>query len=180
MAMMMYGAPNDRVQPDGAFVLKNVTAEQFMVSVGPLPDGFYVKSVTMGEQDGLDGGLNFANGAGGLIRVVVAPGAAQLEGAVTNEKQEASPGITVVAIPEKEKRRDQFQFVKMASTDQHGRFTLKSLDPGDYRLYAWEDIESGAWMDPEFLKRSESKAKKLTLREGARETVELRAIRLDQ
>ena len=179
-AMMMYAPANDRVQPDGAFVLKNVTAEQFTVFVYPLPDGFYVKSVTMGEQDGTDAGLNFASGAGGLIRLVIAPGAAQLEGTVTNEKQEPSPGITVVAIPEKEKRRDQFQFVKTASTDQHGRFTLKNIDPGDYRIYAWEDAESGAWMDPEFLKRSDSKAKKLTLREGARETVELRAIRLEQ
>jgi hypothetical protein len=168
--------PTGVVQADGTFQLKGAAADQLLVSVSGLPEGYYVKSATMGEQEGLESGLNLASGAGGSMRVVIAPGAGQLEGSVTNEKQEPASGVTVVAIPEREKRRELFQYVKSATTDQYGRFSLKGVDPGDYRLYAWEDVETGAWMDLEFMKPLESKAKKVTLREGGRETLELQVI----
>jgi hypothetical protein len=82
--------------------------------------------------------------------------------------------VTAIALPENEKRRRQFQHVKTAVTDQHGRSMLRALDPGDYRVYALEDIEGGAWFDPEFAKSYAGKEKKVTLRERARETVDLR------
>lgn len=177
----LYGPlPNDRVQPDGTFTLKNVSADTMLVSVTGLPEGFYLKSATLGDEDAIENGINVNGGAAGALRLVVSPGAAQLEGSVTNEKQEPFPGATVVALPESEKRRDLFQYVKTATTDQHGRFSFKNLDPGAYRLYCWEDVDYAAWMDPEFLKPADSKARKVTLREGGRETVELQVIPIAQ
>ena len=38
-----------------------------------------------------------------------------------------------------------------------GGFTFKSLTPGEYRVYAWEEAEYGAWMDPDFMKPLESR-----------------------
>ena len=26
---------------------------------------------------------------------------------------------------------------------------MQGLTPGDYRVFAWDDVEAGAWLDPE-------------------------------
>ena len=43
-------------------------------------------------------------------------------------------------------------------------------------MFAWDDVEDTAWMDPEFLKPYEDKGKLVTVRDGSSETVELRVI----
>jgi hypothetical protein len=53
------------------------------------------------------------------------------------------------------------------------------LKPGDYRLYAWEDVEPGAPMDPDFLKQYEGQAKSLKLDASAHEAVQLKAIAVE-
>jgi hypothetical protein len=32
-------------------------------------------------------------------------------------------------------------------TTDDGSFTIGGLAPGEYKLYAWEDVESGVWQD---------------------------------
>ena len=71
------------------------------------------------------------------------------------------------------------QLARSTASDRDGRFTFASLTPGEYRLYAWEDVESGAWMDPEFLKPLESRGEKITVREAAAQTVQVRVIPAD-
>ena len=168
--------PNGTVSDNGTFVLSQTSPDRYMVSLAGLPDGYYLKSVRMEGADALEEGLDLTRGAAGLIRIVVSAKAGQLEGAVTNEKQEPVAGSTVVLIPTAPKRREQVQFHQTVTADQSGRFTLKNLSPGDYKLYAWEDVENGAWLDPEFLQPVESKGKAVTVREGSRETVDLKAI----
>jgi len=36
-------------------------------------------------------------------------------------------------VPQEKERRDQMQYYKTVTTDQYGRFTLKNLDPGEYK-----------------------------------------------
>ena len=175
--MMMFGpSSNDRVKEDGSFRFPNVSPDRYQIRVSGLSDGYYLKSVRLGDQPATDDIIDLTSGAA-AIQLNIAEGAAQVDGAASNDKQEPVAGATVVLIPEKESRRSRQEFVKIATTDQHGRFTVKNVDPGDYRLYAWDDIENGSWMDPDVIKPVESKAKKLTLKERSKESVELRVIR---
>lgn len=177
-AAMIFGSlSSDRLKEDGSFRIVNVSADRYQIRATGLPDGYYVKSVRIGNQLAEDDFVDLTSGAVPTIHINVAEGAPQVNGTVTNDKQEPSSGATVVLIPEKESRRSRQEFVKVASTDQHGRFTVKNLDPGDYRIYAWEDIEHGSWMDPDVINPVESKGKKLTLKERGNETVALRVIR---
>jgi hypothetical protein len=50
------------------------------------------------------------------------------------------------------------------------------LAPGDYTIYAFEDIPPGAFQDPEFLKSYEKSAQALTVREGGRASKQLRQV----
>jgi hypothetical protein len=60
--------------------------------------------------------------------------------------------------------------------DQAGAFQIRGLPPGDYRLYAWQQVEEGAWMDPDFLAPLTGKAEKVSLSEGGRESRQVKMI----
>jgi len=53
---------------------------------------------------------------------------------------------------------------------------LRGIAPGDYQLYAWENIEPGAQMDSEFLRRYEKQKTDVRVREGDRLAQELTVI----
>ena len=82
----------------------------------------------------------------------------------------------VVLIPADKALRELPGGYRVATTDQYGRFTLKNLTPGDYKAFAWEDVEPGAWMDPEFMKPLDSKGESVTVRESSASNVQLTMI----
>ena len=135
-----------------------------------------MKSVSLGGQDALLRGLNLSSGAGGLIDIVLAPNAGQAAGLVQNDQQQPAPGVTVVLIPQERERKDQAQYYKTTTTDAAGAFTFKNLDPGQYKVYAWREVESGAYMDPEFVGPVENRGETLTIREGSQENLQVKLI----
>ena len=68
----------------------------------------------------------------------------------------------------------------MVLQDRHrrrfGSFALKSVAPGEYKLYAWDEIEDGAYMDPEFMKPFESKGESVSVKEGSQLSEQLALI----
>jgi hypothetical protein len=65
---------------------------------------------------------------------------------------------------------------KTGVTDQLGLFVVRGLSPGAYSILAWEDVETGAYQDPEFLKELEDRGTKITVERGSRNVVNVRAI----
>ena len=53
--------------------------------------------------------------------------------------------------------RNRIDLYKTASTDQYGRFTFSNVAHGDYRVFAWEDIPQGAYMDAAYVARFEDR-----------------------
>jgi hypothetical protein len=157
---------------NGGFTLPDINADRYFVTVPGLPEGYYVKSIRLGKEDLLEDGVEFPKKPEDSLEVVVSGKAAAIHGSVTD----AGAGVTIALVPRGEKRRARPEFYRTALTDPRGRFTLASLPPGEYQLFAWEDVENGAWMDPDFLKPVEGRGKPITLREGAVEDVELKAI----
>jgi protocatechuate 3,4-dioxygenase beta subunit len=72
--------------------------------------------------------------------------------------------------------RDRTELYKTATTDQNGRFTLRGVPPGGYRIYGWEVIEANAWFDRDVLAQYENQGKPIRILEAAKENVELRMI----
>ncbi|MFN7997470.1 MAG: carboxypeptidase-like regulatory domain-containing protein [Bryobacteraceae bacterium] len=169
-----YGGGSGTVK-DGVFKLPNTQPAQYDLQIWNLPDGYWLKSLRMGDQEVKDAGMDLTHGPGAPITVTIAPNAGQIDGVVMNEQQQPAPGATVVLVPEP-KLRDRRTAYKTATSDQNGRFNLKSLDPGEYKLFAWEDIEYGAYMDPDFLQPVEDRGQSITIQEGSRESVQLTRI----
>jgi len=81
----------------------------------------------------------------------------------------------VAAVPEGDNRgrRDLY---KSASTDRSGRFQFPGMAPGDYTLYAWYDVERGAWENADFMRAYEGRGHFVRLREGQNDPLELSVI----
>ncbi|MBZ5583883.1 MAG: carboxypeptidase regulatory-like domain-containing protein [Acidobacteriia bacterium] len=177
----MMGHATPSVSPDekGAFRLTQVSPQLYFVAIQNLPEGFYIKSVRMGEAEALENGVDLMRGAPAPLEIVLSPAAAAITGSVKSVKNDAdaaAAGATVVLVPQEDARRKQPLFYRSVKTDASGNFTLTGLSPGDYKLYAWMQVETDAWVDSEFLNPLEGKAQPVRLKEGAFEKAELRVI----
>ena len=133
----------------------------------------------MGDDEVKDTGIDTTRSAGGPLIITVSARAGQIEGVVLDDKQQPTAGASVVLVPEP-KLRDRAEAFKDVTTDQYGRFVLKNLEPGAYKLFAWEDVEPGEYMDPEFLKPVEEHGYAVRIHEGSRESAELKLIPVEQ
>ncbi len=176
-AMMLGpGAQGGQLKDDNSFSFTNVQPDLYDLRIFGTPDGGYLKSVRVGDADVTESSIDFTNGvAGGDITVVIAISAGQITGTVQNEKLEPAPGAVVVLIPEG-KRRELDRFFQTSSTDQNGNYTLKSIAPGEYRLFAFDTVEYGAYQDPEWLKPYESKGERLSVKEGEKQSMQLKLV----
>lgn len=99
-----------------------------------------------------------------------------VRGSVADVDNLPAVGVWVILVPD-EARRSSRRLYKSTSTDQYGRFELRGIAPGDYKLFSWEEVESEAWEDPDFLKDFEKQGEKISLQEGDQKTVNVTAIR---
>jgi protocatechuate 3,4-dioxygenase beta subunit len=177
---IFYGGGMGEVKAEGGFTLKNVSDGDYRVNLADAPETCYLKSARLGGDDVLQDGLSISGGKiPGVLEIVLNCNGGTIEGVVLNDQQQPVTSARVVLVPDVE-RRSQTQLFKTTSPDQYGRFTLKGIAPGDYKLFAWEEVEYGAYEDPDFLKRYEDRGKAVSVAEGSRETVSLSLIPADK
>jgi len=164
------------VKADGSFLLANVSAGEYHLSVSGMPDDSYLKAVRMGGQDVLEEGFKVNPGqGGGTLEIVISPQGGHIEGAVVDENQQPVEASRVVLVPDPP-RREQTRLYYSATTDQYGHYSLRGISPGDYRIFSWKEVESGAYQDPEFLKPYEDLGETLRVKEGDQLNQQVRLI----
>jgi hypothetical protein len=172
--------PLGQVKPDGSFELKNVPPGLYEIAVSGdfkgMPE-YFVESVAVGTKEVADTGLN-VNGGTLAVDVTLSSGAGIVDGSVAADKdgkKELVANAVVVAVPA-EKYRKRSSRYQRAATDQHGRFTLRGLHPGEYTLYAWEILEGDDYLDPDFLKSFEGQGTALKVEKSSRRSAALKVI----
>ena len=153
---------------DGSFTLPTLASGEYRVSVFRIPSGCYLKAVTYGGVDALAKGASIGEGAG-TLDVLLSPNGGSVDGTVTGDDEKPAIGATVVLVPEAKR----FDLYKTGATDQYGHFTIRGVAPGSYQLYAWDNLEPGAYEDPEFLDPYKNQAKKVSVEEKSRVTQDL-------
>jgi hypothetical protein len=164
---------NAQAKPDGTFIFREVPEGTYRINFSPVPAGYYLKS--SGAADVLETGITVGRGhSPPALELVLSPGAGRIDGTVLSDEQSAS-GASVVLVPDG-KGRGQPTDYRQAVTDLLGRFAMRNVPPGDYTLFAWEQIERGAYFDPEFLARYEDRGKAVHVDEDGHISVKLAVI----
>src|SRR5579862_2044096 len=78
-----YSGQNAPVQDDGAFTVAGLGPAKYLVNVFGIPPGSYLKSVSMGDRNALEDGIDLTSGSvESPLQIVISQAAAQIDGAV--------------------------------------------------------------------------------------------------
>jgi hypothetical protein len=165
------------VAPDGSFQWTDVPAGSYYVQVmgdTTANEGWFVKSVAAAGRDVNESGITVDGGTVSLDLVISANGGL-VEGVAVDRKGEPVANAVVVAVPEARMRMRTDHYRKTVA-DQTGRFSLRGLRPGDYTVYAWDNVDGEAYYNPDFLKTFEGRGASLHVSEGDRKSIQLEVI----
>jgi protocatechuate 3,4-dioxygenase beta subunit len=161
---------NASVRPDGTFIFREVPEGSYRINFSPVPSGFYLRSGDASET--LETGITVSRGhSPASLDLVLNPGAGRVDGTVESDEQPV-PSAVVALVPDG-KQRAQPNYYRQAFTDHLGRFVLRNVVPGNYTLFAWEQVDRDAFFDPEFLAQYEDRGKAVHVEEGDHITVKL-------
>ncbi len=161
--------------PDGSFILEGVSAGDFRVTIRGVPDDAYIKSIRLGNTGILEEGLHLAGPPDSLLEVVIGANAGRIEGSVTNDRQELLSNMAVILVPDP-RLRHRSDLYKTAVTDNAGQFRFRGITPGEYKLFAFEEVETGAWQDPDFIRAYENRGVPVQVTEGSNGNVRLTSL----
>ena len=173
-----YDAGNSLSSPDanGEFKMSTIRPAAYNISMMSLPESLYLKSVRLENQDVIDTGFEVDAAKSYRLDVVVGGDGAQLEGTVTAGDDKPAGGTTVLLAPADPAQRTAQRLYKKADTGHDGKFILKGIPPGNYRLYAWQEVEPGIWFETGFLAPFEMQATAVSLEAGDNKTIGLKVL----
>jgi hypothetical protein len=161
------------ISTNGAFSFQNVPVSNYRVelAMAGMPDA-YLKSIKLKDIDLPDTELQFDGFPLGELQLLASHSGGSIEGRVDSDKQQPVANATVVALPEgmPAYRADRYRSV---TVDDAGTFQFRGLPPGQYNVYAWVDVENGAWFSPAFLGNYDSYRRSLPVADGQKQNVEI-------
>jgi hypothetical protein len=162
-------------ESDGTFSVTGVTSGTYRLTVSGLPRNMYIKSARFLGADILSNGMRVDGEPRGSLDILLGATPGSLDAVVTDDKQMPEAAVTVVLAPDtaQQKRIDLY---RSATSDASGKVHWDGVAPGDYKIFAFEDIENGAWTDPEFMKAYESRGKSVHIDDHGRANVDVRVI----
>jgi beta-lactamase regulating signal transducer with metallopeptidase domain len=169
--------PVATVSADGNFTLSNVTPADgaFRVAVQGLPPGTFIKAIRFGATDALNNSVRPGNDSTPLD-ITVGTGLGSLDVVVLDDQMKPAVNAMVVLMPEP-RLRQRLDLIKARSTNTEGKVELTDLIPGDYKLFAWDEVLTGAWLDADFVRTYENRGKTIRITERNRERSEVSVMR---
>jgi protocatechuate 3,4-dioxygenase beta subunit len=163
------GAP--RIGDDRKFTVRvrELGTLRFTVEVNGLPQDCFVSSIRYGGRE--VGGNLFEPVNGATLDIALRTDGGRIDGAVADKDGKPVENATVALIA-----KDGKVAARSVMTDESGKFQFNAIAPTDYELLAWEDIEPGAFQDPEVVKRFDTKSSAVTVTPHQRVTVQLSAV----
>jgi hypothetical protein len=167
-------SPQTQAGGDGSFKFDNLLGGEYRAVI-TAPNDYYVKEARIDRNDALGRNMQIAESRADAypFEIVISPNVAQIDGLATNDRLQPMPGVRAVLVPDNRERTELFTAI---TTDQSGRFNLRRVVPGDYKLFAWEAIENNGYFDPDVLKRAESSGTVVHVDESAKLNLQVKVI----
>jgi 5-hydroxyisourate hydrolase-like protein (transthyretin family) len=165
---------SSRPSADGTERIDNVSPGQYRVGVDvPPAASLYVKEVLYGRSDALAAPIEITDQVPGTISVVLSPNGGQVEGRLTDAQSQPVSGVDVVLIPDDRERSSLF---KTAITDRDGRFTFRTVPPGSYKVFSWEDLDVGEYFNKQVLSKYETRGSPVRVQESIKQSIDVKII----
>jgi hypothetical protein len=161
---------------DGSFKVENLLPGEYHLDIGPLPDGSYIKEARLGRVDVLSG-VSITGPVSDELDVTVSTRAGEIDGVVVDSSGRPVHDAHVVLAPND---RSRHQLFHPATADKTGQFAIRSVPPGDYKVFAWEDMEPFAYFDPDFLSKYEDLGTSVLISESRRLMIEVKSAPVGQ
>jgi len=163
-------------QPDGSFLLKDISDGFYSLRVSSKCVECYLKSAKANGVDLLDQGIRVASGAGpASIAAVYSSNTGTVNGAVKNKDDLPAAGVFVALVPDAASRR-KFEQLKTSNTDQYGHFEIRGVPPGHYKAFACEKVCPGSYIDPDSVSPVENVAESFDIGANEQKSVQLKMI----
>lgn len=164
------------IAADGKFTTQ-LDGDTYNVELTGAPAGYYLKAVKLSGREVPDNLLDVTF-SGTVLDIVLAKDSGDITGKVERSNGDPVQNARVTAVPvNASSRRDLY---KSANSSTDGSFTISTLPPGSYKLYAWEEVEANAWMDADFRRPFETLGSNATIKDGAGPNVSLKVIGREQ
>jgi hypothetical protein len=172
-------APKD-VRPDanGRFTFEGLVEGTYLLGVSP-PEGMYVADLRQGNRSVYgDARIRIGSSVPDPVQILIESDAGIVSGFVVHPEGKIAADMTVVAVPEAPLRGNNLLY-KTARPDDSGNFKLVGLAPGRYKLFAWEGVAAGAWMNLEFLSKYDDLAAAIVVFPGKNEGLRVPVLRAE-
>ena len=166
--------PESKIAADGNIRLTGVSPGSWALSLQHLPEGFWIKTVSLGDAQMPYGMLTLQSGGAGPLSIVLSRDGAAVSGIVDANGQPHAG--TVVLAPLAAELRHSPQAYRAVSASESGSFVLKGVPPGKYRLFAFETVIRDAPLDPEVLGNVKDMGQTVSLAAGETATLRLTLI----
>ena len=170
-----YGFTFANVKADGTFFIPDVKEDSYDVSASDLPDGYYLKSASLGTLDVTDGLRVSGEAITTPLVLQASASGAQVEGVVMTSAGKPACSSTVVLVPDGSRRSRRFLYQE-ADVDRAGHYVISGITPGDYKLFPFDHSEDVGYMDPATLSIYENRGQPAHFDAGDRRTVPLKVI----
>ena len=162
------------VEADGNFVAANLSSGIYRISLNAR-EGYFIRSARSGSRNVLLEGLDTRPATLDPLEVTIAFTSAQVEGVVLNLDDKPARDTQVVLIPNTDRALRTELFLNV-TTNPDGRFTLRGVAPGNYKLFAWDEIEPYQYFDAAFMELYESRGTPVHVELNANVNVSLRKL----
>jgi hypothetical protein len=159
----------------GNFHFDQMFPGKFRVTVMPLPENAYIKSVKLGAAEAQDGLLDLSRGVtGAAINITIGRNAGRLEGSVVDEdgKPSATPFTLVILAASGAEIDD----TNIRQTKAGDKFSYSGLRPGKYRLVALDPQQFMGGLDIDALKALVGQAPEFEIHEKDRLTKDVKIL----
>jgi protocatechuate 3,4-dioxygenase beta subunit len=138
---------------------------------GP-PSDTAVLAATSGGRDILQEGFEFQGDA--EIEIVTTPLGGSIHGVVTDQDGTRLSEAVVALVPDPPLRAAG-PLYRASQTDVNGKFTLRGISPGSYRLFAWSELDGAAYRNAEFMKDFEDRGTPVRIEKSQRLSLDITA-----
>jgi hypothetical protein len=158
--------------PDFKFEAQLRPDRRYHARVHNLPEDFYLKSVAISGHE-LSPDNVMVSGNRGALEIVISAAGAYVEGVLYDAEGAPTRG-SVLLVPDVPQPGPPDMY-RRTSADSKGRFTLRGVAPGSYRLVTVESVSLDTEInEPDFVRTIGNRGQLLTVEEGGKYAVSLK------